>query len=226
MPHGGPIARDSWDFFFLRAFLVDRGYAVLQMNFRGSSGYGSEWFYAAHQDWGGLTYSDIADGTRWAIAEGIADPKRVAIVGWSFGGYAALLGAVRDSDVYRCSVSIAGISDLQQLLSNARYFTNYRIAREQIGNQSDKLRSDSPLRHIDAIKIPVLLVHGDRDAQAPVEQSTRMASALKRADKPHRMVLLKDATHQLGRKSDRMTLLTEIERFLGEHLGPGVRPGS
>jgi len=223
MPHGGPVARDSWEFFFLRAFLVDRGYAVLQMNFRGSSGYGTEWFYAAHQDWGGLTYSDISDATRWAIAEGIADPKRVAIVGWSFGGYAALLGAARDSDLYRCSISIAGISDLQQLLSNARFFANYRIAREQIGRQTDKLRDDSPLLHIDAIKIPVLLVHGDRDAQAPVEQSTRMASALKRADKPHKLVLLKDATHQLGRKSDRLTLLTEIETFLAENLGPGTR---
>lgn len=225
MPHGGPVARDSWEFDFLRAFLVDRGYAVLQMNFRGSSGYGADWFYAAHQDWGGLTYSDIADATRWAIDQGVADPQRVAIVGWSFGGYAALLGAVRDSGLFRCSVSIAGISDLQQLLANARHFSNYRIAREQIGQQSDKLRADSPLRHIDAIRIPILMVHGDKDAQVPVEHSTRMASALKRAGKPHRAVILEDATHQLGRKSDRMTLLAEIEKFLGEHLGAGVRPG-
>ncbi|MGH8446003.1 MAG: alpha/beta hydrolase family protein, partial [Solimonas sp.] len=95
MPHGGPIARDRWEFDFLRAFLVSRGYAVLQMNFRGSAGYGSDWFYAAHQDWGGLSYDDVTDGARWAIAQGIADPRRVAIVGWSFGGYIALLGATR-----------------------------------------------------------------------------------------------------------------------------------
>ncbi|MGH8446005.1 MAG: alpha/beta hydrolase family protein, partial [Solimonas sp.] len=95
MPHGGPIYRDRRGFDPLLSFLVSRGYAVLQMNFRGSSGYGRDWFYAAHQDWGGLSYDDVTDGARWAIAQGIADPRRVAIVGWSFGGYIALLGATR-----------------------------------------------------------------------------------------------------------------------------------
>ena len=97
MPHGGPISRDSWGFFFLREFLVSRGYAVLQMNYRGSSGYGEKWLPDAHQDWGGLTYGDIIDGARWSIQRGIADPKRMCIVGWSFGGYSALLGAVRNA---------------------------------------------------------------------------------------------------------------------------------
>jgi dipeptidyl aminopeptidase/acylaminoacyl peptidase len=222
MPHGGPIARDTWDFDFLRAFLVSRGYAVLQMNFRGSSGYGSEWYHAAHQDWGGLTYSDITDGARWAVAEGIADPQRMCIVGWSFGGYAALLGAVRNNDLYRCSVSIAGIADLNQLLSESRFFTGWRFAREQIGLDKEKLRADSPLRHIDKINMPVLLIHGDKDYQVEVDHSRKMDSALKRADKPHRAVFIDDATHQLDRKSDRVTLLTEIERFLLENLGPGA----
>ncbi|HEX6637972.1 MAG TPA: alpha/beta fold hydrolase, partial [Steroidobacteraceae bacterium] len=112
MPHDGPLARDSWQFSFLRTFLASRGYAVLQMNYRGSSGFGQHWRNAAWQDWGGLTYSDIHDATRWAIAEGIADPKRVCILGWGFGGYAALLGAARNSDTYHCAVSINGIADL------------------------------------------------------------------------------------------------------------------
>lgn len=219
MPHGGPVARDSWDFDFLRAFLVSRGYAVLQMNFRGSSGYGAKWFFDAHQDWGGLTYSDITDGARWAVASGIADPRRMCIVGWSFGGYAALLGAVRNSDLYRCSVSIAGVSDLNLLLDDARNFTSYRFAREQIGVNKDKLRQDSPLQHIDTIDIPVLLLHGDKDYQVDVDHSRKMASALKRAKKPHRAVFIDKATHQLDRKSDRVTLLTEIEKFLQENLG-------
>ncbi len=226
MPHGGPIARDSWGFDFLRAFLVDRGYAVLQMNFRGSSGYGDKWFQEAHQDWGGLTYSDITDGARWAVAEGIADPARMCIVGWSFGGYAALLGAVRNDDLYRCSVSIAGISDLNQLLQEARFFANYRIAREQIGVDKEKLLADSPRRHVNDIKIPILLVHGDLDYQVEADHSKKMEGALKKAGKPHRAVYLKNATHQLGRMSDRMTLLTEIEKFLLEHLGPGASAGS
>jgi dipeptidyl aminopeptidase/acylaminoacyl peptidase len=222
MPHGGPIARDSWDFFFLRSFLVSRGYAVLQMNFRGSSGYGSKWYFDAHQDWGGVTYSDITDGARWAVAEGIADPKRMCIVGWSFGGYAALLGAVRNSDLYRCSVSIAGVSDLNLLVSEARFFIGYGFAREQIGTDHDKLREDSPLRHVDQINIPVLMVHGDRDYQVDVDHTRKMDSAMKRTDKPHRAVYIDDATHQLDRKSDRVTLLTEVEKFLLENLGPGV----
>ena len=92
MPHGGPIARDYLEFDFLRLFLASRGYAMLQMNFRGSSGYGDAWFRAAHQDWGGLTYGDVGDAARWAVASGLADPARLCIVGWSFGGYAALMG--------------------------------------------------------------------------------------------------------------------------------------
>ena len=119
LPHDGPAARDTWRFSFLRAFLANRGYAVLQMNYRGSSGYGQKWRDAAKQDWGGVTYSDITDATRWAVAQGIADPKRVCIAGWGFGGYAALLGAARNSDLYKCSISIGGVADLEMLRDNA-----------------------------------------------------------------------------------------------------------
>jgi dipeptidyl aminopeptidase/acylaminoacyl peptidase len=217
MPHGGPISRDRWRFFFLRAFLASRGYAVLQMNFRGSSGYGGDWFYAAHQDWGGLTYNDIADGARWAVKQGIADPKRLGIVGWSFGGYAALMGAVRDSDLFRCSVSIAGVSDLMVL----ERFTDKAVLR-QIGTDWEKLKQDSPRRHADSVRIPILMIHGDHDYQADVEQSNLMARALREANKPFQLVLLDDATHQMDRQSDRLRLLAETEKFLAKNLGPGV----
>lgn len=222
MPHGGPIARDSWEFDFLRAFLVSRGYGVLQMNFRGSAGYGEAWYGAAHQDWGGVTYADITDGTKWAIEQGIADPKRICVVGWSFGGYAALLSATRDSALYRCSASIAGVSDLNGLLREARYFSNRAFVAEQLGSIKDKLREDSPVRHAEKITIPVFLIHGDRDIQADVDHTRRMVSALKSADKPHQAIYLKDATHQLNRESDRVTLLTELEKFLLQHLGVGA----
>lgn len=222
MPHGGPISRDSWDFDFLRAFLVSRGYAVLQMNFRGSSGYGSQWFFDAHQDWGGLTYTDITDGTQWAIKQGIADPDRVCVVGWSFGGYAALLSAVRNGDLYKCSASIAGVSDLPDLLRESRYFSNRAFVREQLGTMKEKLRQDSPLRHAAKINIPVFLIHGDRDIQVDVDHSRQMASALKSADKPHQMIVLKGASHQLSLQSERVTLLTELEKFLLKHLGAGT----
>jgi dipeptidyl aminopeptidase/acylaminoacyl peptidase len=222
LPHGGPVSRDSWSFGWLEQFLASRGYAVLQMNFRGSSGYGDDWLMSAHQDWGGLTYDDITDGARWAIKRGIADPNRVCIVGWSFGGYAALLGAVRNSDLYKCSASIAGVSDLIELQDDDRLFTGGRIAREQIGTQRDKLKLDSPRRHADAVTIPVLMIHGDMDYQVRYEHSSNMASALKRAKKPHKLVRLEDADHQLSREDQRITLLTELEAFLKTHLGTGI----
>ena len=124
MPHGGPIARDTWGYFFLRQFLLSRGYAVLQMNFRGSYGYGGDWFFAAHQDWGGLTYDDVVDGARWAVQTGISDPDKVCIVGWSFGGYIALLGAQRNPELFHCAVDIAGVSDLGLLIDEGHHWLN------------------------------------------------------------------------------------------------------
>ena len=224
LPHGGPIRRDSWGYSFLEQFLTSRGYAVLQMNFRGSAGYGSDWFFAAHQDWGGLTYDDVVDGTRWAIKQGIADPQRVCIVGWSFGGYIALVGGQRDAELFRCAVSIAGISDLGLLEDEEYNFINYRVAKKQIGTNSDKLRRDSPRLHAADFKVPVLMVHGTRDAQVPLEQSEVMDTALRRAHKPDRLVVIKDADHSLNGKSFRVTLLRELEAFLGQNIGEAGGP--
>ena len=223
MPHGGPIARDYRQFFFLQQFLVNRGYAVLQINFRGSGGLGHDWYEAAHQDWGGLTYDDIVDGTRWAVTSGIADPHRVAIVGWSFGGYAALLGAMRDGDLFHCAVSIAGISDLGLLLEQK----HSPILREQIGTRSAKLNADSPRRHAQDVTIPVMMFHGDTDPQVDVDHSRAMASALKAAGKPYRYVEFKGADHQIVPPEDRIQMLRLIEEFLSDNIGPsGTRAES
>jgi dipeptidyl aminopeptidase/acylaminoacyl peptidase len=222
MPHGGPIARDRWRYFFLRDFLVSRGYAVLQMNFRGSSGYGSDWFFAAHQDWGGLTYDDVVDGGRWAIKQGIADAARVCIVGWSFGGYLALVGAQRNPDLFRCAVSIAGLSDLGLLIDEGYRWLSAKVVQKQVGTDPAKLKRDSPRQHATDFKVPVLLLHGDRDAQAPYAQSEVMDTALTHAGKPHRFITIHDADHQLSAESDRVTMLREVEAFLVEHLGVAV----
>jgi dipeptidyl aminopeptidase/acylaminoacyl peptidase len=222
MPHGGPIHRDGWHYDFLREFLASRGYAVLQMNFRGSGGYGADWFYAAHQDWGGKTYEDVVDGTKWAIAQGIADPQRVAILGWSFGGYVALVGAQRNADLFRCAISIAGLSDLGMLISEeSRYMNMAQVVQKQIGTDKEKIRRDSPRLHTSEVTIPVLLIHGDRDAQVDLEQSQSMDAALTRSGKPHRFVMIKDADHQMSAESARVTLLHEIETFLGAHVPVG-----
>lgn len=226
LPHGGPIARDSWGFDFLVQFLASRGYAVLQMNFRGSSGYGSDWYRAAHQDWGGLTYDDIADGARWAIESGTADPKRMCIVGWSFGGYAALLGAVRNADLFRCSASIAGVSDLKQLLAESRMYYGHQTVREQLGRDTDKLERDSPRRHAGDVEIPVLMLHGDRDAQVNRAHSQIMAKELKKAGKAHEYVFLENASHQIDDIESRTILLQKLEQFLARNLGAGAAPAA
>lgn len=224
LPHGGPISRDTWRYFFLREFLASRGYAVLQMNFRGSSGYGSDWFFAAHQDWGGLTYDDVVDGGRWAVEQGIADPARICIVGWSFGGYLALLGAQRNADLFRCAVSIAGISDLDLYIDEGHQWMSPEITEQQIGRDPVKLRRDSPRQHAAEFSVPVLIVHGDRDAQVPYEQSAAMQAALKHAAKSSRFITLPYADHQLSEEADRVILLREIESFLAAYIGPPARP--
>ncbi|HTV52872.1 MAG TPA: prolyl oligopeptidase family serine peptidase, partial [Steroidobacteraceae bacterium] len=162
------------------------------------------------------------DGARWALAQGIADPAHLGIVGWSFGGYAALLGAVRNSDLFHCAVSIAGLSDLSLLEAEEQRFEGGQVARTQIGTDRAKLKADSPRDHAQDVGIPVLLIHGDNDAQANIEQSKAMDRALSRAGKPHEFIVIAGADHQMSSESDRTTLLTAIGRFLATNLGPGT----
>ena len=224
MPHDGPVARDSWSFSFLRTFLVNRGYAVLQMNYRGSDGFGQKWRLAGHQQWAGVTYSDIQDATRWAVKEGIADPKRICIIGWGFGGYAALLSAARDGELYRCAVSIAGISDLPSYQSQGAITGQEEYRRAQIGTDREKLRRDSPAQNAAQVSIPVLLVHGTKDWQVQVDQTNDMENALRKNQKRVEVVMLKGGSHELERKSDRVAMLKAIESFLSQHIGKG--PGA
>jgi dipeptidyl aminopeptidase/acylaminoacyl peptidase len=146
------------------------------------------------------------------------------MVGWSFGGYAALLGATRNSDLFRCSVSIAGVSDLSLYLQEEANFANRAIVREQVGTNYNKLREDSPRRHADKVQIPLLMIHGDRDANVNFEQSEAMAKALKNAHKPFEFIRLKDADRYIALKTDRLTLLNAIEKFLLTNLGAGATP--
>ena len=218
MPHDGPAARDSWKFSFLRTFLANRGYAVLQMNFRGSTGFGKKWKDDAAQDWGGLTYTDIKDGLAWAVNEGIADPKRVCIMGWGFGGFEALLGAMRDGSSYRCAVSIAGITDLSMYQEHGEMSGELETRRAQMGTDRAKLRQLSPVENAASINIPVLLVHGTHDWRVQVDHTNALTKALNKSSKKVKTVIIKGGNHELERKSDRMTLLKEIEDFLAANL--------
>jgi len=221
LPHDGPMERDSWEFSYLRTFLANRGYAVLQTNYRGSAGFGAEWRMSAFQNWGGVSYNDIQDATRWAVSEGIADPKRICIMGTGFGGYAALLSATRNADqTYRCAISVGGFSDLEMLKTHAAAFGDKATRQGQIGSDAEKIRNDSPLQNVAKVNIPILLVHGVKDWRVQADHSRDMAKALERARKPNELVLIKGAGHDLERKSDRMTLLKEVEAFLAKNMGP------
>jgi dipeptidyl aminopeptidase/acylaminoacyl peptidase len=217
MPHGGPIARDSWGYDPVLQFLVNRGYAVLQLNFRGSSGYGDEWQLAGRQGWGTVMHDDITAGARHLIEKGIADPKRLCIVGWSYGGYAALIGAVKEPELYRCAVSIAGVSDISSLQWDDRRFYGAAAGlRDQTGTED--LAAQSPRRRAAEIKVPVLLVHGTADVNVLVNHSRDMARALERNNKKHELIVIKDGDHSLLDPTMRLTLFQALERFLGEHL--------
>jgi dipeptidyl aminopeptidase/acylaminoacyl peptidase len=227
MPHGGPDQRDSLRFDWWAQFLANRGYAVLQPNFRGSSGYGRKFTEAGLHEWGRKMQDDISDGVKQLIADGIVDPKRVCIAGASYGGYAALAGAALTPDLYACAVSFAGVSDLPVMLSSerARYgkdsgALSFWISR--IGSpydDSEQLRATSPARHADQVKCPVLLMHGEGDTTVPVKQSELMESALRSAGKQVQFVRFEGEDHYMNLADTRIRVLKETEAFLDRTIG-------
>jgi dipeptidyl aminopeptidase/acylaminoacyl peptidase len=226
MPHGGPDARDDMTFDWWSQFLATRGYAVLRPNFRGSTGYGFAFHEAGFHQWGLKMQDDISDGVKKAIADGIADPKRVCIVGASYGGYAALAGATLSPDLYACIISYAGIGNLSDLLGyDARFgesITHGSFNATRIGDSfSDaaQLRATSPQFLADRVRAPVLLLHSELDVTVPIYQSENMETALKKAGKSVQFVRLPGDDHYLSLEQTRLALLKETERFLAAHIG-------
>ncbi len=222
-PHGGPEARDSMDFDWWAQFMASRGYAVLQPNYRGSSGYGADFILAGDGEWAGKVQYDVQDGVKKLIADGIADPKRICIVGASYGGYLALAGATFSPDLYACAVSFAGLSDLNRMLYTGTSFESEAVSvwKRRIGADVDssKLDSASPANFASQVKIPILLLHSDKDTTVPIEQSQIEEDALKRAGKQVEFVTLEGDDHQLEYSATRIKLLQEVERFLAAHIG-------
>jgi dipeptidyl aminopeptidase/acylaminoacyl peptidase len=212
--HGGPQTRDYWKFDPLVQFLAAQGYAVLQINFRGSAGYGVDFLAAGAGHWGSTIHNDITDGARWLAEEGYADPKRICIVGQSFGGYAALLGAARESSVYRCAASFGGVSDLVKLAEFKERFQFAEIWRSQIGSDPAVLTQMSPLALVHLIETDLLVIHGPDDAVVPVEQSRRFAAAVKRAGKPHRYLEPTECDHDMTADQCRSTVFEALGAFL------------
>lgn len=227
LPHGGPEWRDMLEFDWWGQFLANRGYAVLQPNFRGSGGYGWKFRSAGFREWGGKMQDDVTDGVNKLVADGIADPARICIVGASYGGYAALAGAAFTPDLYACAVSVGGVSDLGNFIGHTVAETGNRSATVSawevlIGSRhSDKARLEaaSPYMHADKVRAPVLLIHGANDTVVPIEQSEIMERAMVRAGKKVRLVRLEGDDHYLSLAASRIRVLTEIELFLRTHIG-------
>jgi dipeptidyl aminopeptidase/acylaminoacyl peptidase len=219
LPHGGPEARDEWGFDWLSQYFAHLGYAVLQPNYRGSSGYGDQWLQQnGFRSWR-TSIGDITAGAHWLAAQGIGDPARMAIVGWSYGGYAALQAAVTEPSLFRAIVAIAPVTDLQLAKDE---FQNYNISRnvvEEIGS-GPHITEGSPLRNIAAIRAPVLLFHGDRDLNVSINHSRRMDSALRGAGKPSELVTFTGLEHDLDDSDVRVQMLQRIGTFLETNLAP------
>jgi len=224
LPHGGPEYRDGDDFDYLVQFLATRGYAVLQPQFRGSTGFGDAFRKAGYRQWGGLMQDDVTDGVKHLIADGTANPARVCIVGASYGGYAALAGGAFTPELYACVASIAGVSDLPDMLiyeKRAHGADSDAIAywTDHVGPASNpNVAAKSPARSGATFRAPVLLLHGVDDSVVPIDQSERMAKALEKAGKTVTFVKLPGEDHWLSRADTRLQVLKELEKFLAQYL--------
>ena len=225
LPHGGPIGvRDTWSFNWEAQLFAHYGYAVLQVNYRGSAGYGDAFERAGYREWGGKMQDDVTDATQWAIAQGIATKDNICIYGASYGGYAALMGAVREPTLYQCAASYAGVTDLQLMYESGdtRYSNVGRTYLEEVfGADPEFLRARSPAYNADRIGIPVLIIHGKADWRADYEHATRMRDALEKAHKDVQFVPLKFEGHGAYDEENRIQVYTTLLDFLAKYLRGG-----
>ncbi|HSC67104.1 MAG TPA: S9 family peptidase [Cellvibrio sp.] len=218
LPHGGPMCEDGKDFDMFSTFMANRGYVVFQPNFRGSSGYGHDFMMQAVGGYGLEMQDDLEDAVKYLVDEKIADPQKVCIVGASYGGYAALMGATKTPDLFRCAISFAGMSDLVRMRDSFRSFSNSNTARKQFGEDKKQLKETSPVRMAEKVKIPILLIHGKDDTTVPVAQSRIMADALKSEGKVYEYIELENGTHYLDYFPDRKQTFEAMENFLKKYL--------
>ncbi|HEU4968621.1 S9 family peptidase [Sphingomonas sp.] len=218
MPHGGPEAHDEWGFDWLAQYYANRGYAVLQPNYRGSTGYGDSWFQKnGYKSWRSAI-GDVVDAGRWLVQQGIADPKKLGIVGWSYGGYAALQANVVDPDLFKAVVAIAPVTDFKAMVSATYLYGDYAIERERFGS-GPHLVEGSPAQNAGAFKAPVLMFHGDQDFNVGIEQSRMMDARLTDAGKKHQLVVFPGLDHQLADADARTQMLQQSDAFLRANLG-------
>jgi len=222
-PHGGPWARDNWGYNAETQFLTNRGYAVLQMNFRGSTGYGRKFWEASFKQWGKTMQDDVTDGVEWLVKQGIADPKRVAIYGGSYGGYCTLAGMAFTPDLYSCGIDYVGVSNLFTFLKTIPpYWKPYlEMWHEMVGDpEKDKalLESASPVFHVDKIKAPMLVIQGAKDPRVNINESNQIVAALKNRGIDVPYIVKENEGHGFHNEENRFEVYEAIESFLSKHM--------
>ena len=232
VPHGGPWYRDSWGYDAFAQFLANRGYAVLQPNFRGSTGYGKKFIDAGNKQWGDKMQDDVTWGAKYLIAQGIADPKRVGIMGGSYGGYATLAGVAFTPDVYAVGVSIVGPSNLITLLESIPpYWEQIRkLFYERMGDPNTpegkaQLLRQSPLTHAAKIKTPLLVIQGANDPRVTKRESDQIVIALRDRGFPVEYIVAPDEGHGFARPVNNMAVFASAEKFLAKYLGGRYQEG-
>ncbi len=219
--HGGPWVRDGWGLDPEAQWLANRGYVCVQVNYRGSSGYGKEFLNAGNREWGAKMHEDLLDAIDHLVARGVIDPDRVAIYGGSYGGYAALVGATFTPDVFRCAISMVGPSNLNTLMDSFPEYWKPMIAmwHKRVGEDKDFLWSRSPLSKVDDIKIPILIAQGENDPRVKRAESEQIVAAMKERGIDHEYVMYENEGHGLAKPENRLDFYHRADRFLAKHLG-------
>ncbi|WP_198674512.1 alpha/beta hydrolase family protein [Idiomarina tyrosinivorans] len=224
LPHGGPAARDYKYFDPLAQLLTSRGYAVLQPNFRGSAGFGSAFEASGYKEWGLKMQDDVIEAVDWALQQGGIDKDHMCMVGLSYGGYAAETAAFKTPEKFNCFVSVAGVSDIEAFVSKDRAFGVLdSLRQDMVGNVENpadvkRMRENSLVHHIDAVKNPILLIHGDRDTRVSTSQSQNIYEKLKNANKPVQYIELEYGSHFLDSEPNRIKAFSAITDFLEKHI--------
>jgi dipeptidyl aminopeptidase/acylaminoacyl peptidase len=227
--HGGPWVRDAWGYDGEAQWLANRGYLCVQVNYRGSTGYGKAFVNAGDREWGAKMHDDVIDAVNWVVEQGYADPERIAIYGGSYGGYAALVGAAFTPDVFRCAVDIVGPSSLSTLINSIPPYWAPMIAQfhTRVGNpetEPDFLWSRSPLSRVDDIRIPILVAQGANDPRVKQAEAEQIVAALKEKGIDHEYLLFPDEGHGFAKPENRLRFYAAAERFLAKHLGGRYEP--
>ena len=226
--HGGPWGRDEWGYNRYAQWLSNRGYAVLQVNFRGSTGYGKQYVNAGDRQWAGAMHTDLLDGKDWVVKQGIADPAKVCIMGGSYGGYATLAGVTFSPDAFACGVDIVGPSNLNTLLKTIPPYWSTLLAtfHKRMGDSEAVLKEQSPLFKADQIKAPLLIGQGANDPRVNKAESDQIVAAMRKNDKPVQYYVFPDEGHGFARPANNMAFNAASEEFLARYLGGRFEPAT